>query len=49
MSVDFADLKPGVLNFLLFCVYFLLAKTFLKFALTKFYVPGLSEMAKSPA
>jgi hypothetical protein len=45
--IDFADLKPGMLNFALFCAYYLLARTFLRFAIGpggKWYIAGLSEM-----
>lgn len=29
--IDFADIKPSVLNFFIFCLYLVIASTFLKF------------------
>ena len=47
MTVDFADLKPGVLNFFLFCAYLILARIVLRLLFApdggRFYIAGLSE------
>jgi hypothetical protein len=45
MKVDFAELKPSVLNMLLFAMYCLLVIPILKFFLTRWRVPGLSDLA----
>lgn len=45
MKVDFADIKPSVLNALLFGMYALVVIPLLKFALARWEVPGLSSLA----
>lgn len=51
MTVDFADIKPGVLNFFLFCAYYLLAKVILRMLFAKdggkFYVAGVSDIVSA--
>lgn len=45
MRATFADLKPSLLNFLLFSAYLILAATFLKFVFVQqFHIPGLSDL-----
>ena len=47
MNIDMADLKPSLLTAILFALYALLVIPLLKYALVKFPVPGLSELAAS--
>ena len=47
MEFDLADIKPSVLSALLFVAYALLLIPLTKFALTKWHVPGLSDLAAS--
>jgi hypothetical protein len=45
MRIDMADLKPSMLTALLFALYALLVIPLLKVLLTRWHVPGVSELA----
>ena len=47
MKIDMAELKPSIFTAALFALYALLVIPFLKFILTKYPVPGLSELAQA--
>lgn len=47
MPIDFADIKPSVLTALLFILYALALIPATKFFLSKYHIPGLSELASA--
>jgi hypothetical protein len=47
MRIDMAELKPSVITAFLFALYALLVIPVLKFALAKWNVPGLSDLASA--
>lgn len=47
MKLDFAQMKPGIVNCVILFLMILVVVPVGKYALTQFYIPGLSELAKA--
>lgn len=47
MNLDFADVKPSILNWLIIGLMAVTFIAFWKFMLTKYPIPGLSEVVQA--
>lgn len=47
MTVDFADVKPSLMNAIVILLIVMVTVPAAKFVFNRFYVPGLTEMANA--